>query len=246
MKTYVINLKTSENRRIYMENLLSPYKDILDVCFVEAVDGRILTDKQLSSIWNLKGSYKTYGRFLRKGEIGCALSHKKCYREMLKSREDVALILEDDVVFQCDNVNEIILSTTDFLLHTEQATIVLLSGSYWFTEKVNIDNEYYHLAIVREAMGAMSYMINRKAAEKMVQSDNIFFADDWYNFRKQGIAIYAVNPHIAADAGVFASEILSGEGIIRKNISIPKKVRSYYRAVVRRILGGMGHFEKRI
>lgn len=116
MKTYVINLKTSENRRIYMENLLSPYKDILDVCFVEAVDGRILTDKQLSSIWNLKGSYKTYGRFLRKGEIGCALSHKKCYREMLKSREDVALILEDDVVFQCDNVNEIILSTTDFFV----------------------------------------------------------------------------------------------------------------------------------
>lgn len=246
MKTYVINLKTSENRRIYMENLLSPYKDILDVCFVEAVDGRILTDKQLSSIWNLKGSYKTYGRFLKKGEIGCALSHKKCYREMLKSREDVALILEDDVVFQCDNVNEIILSTTDFLLHTEQAAIVLLSGSYWFTKKVNMDNESYHLAIVREAMGSMSYMINRKAAEKMVQSDDIFVADDWYNFRKQGIDIYAVNPHIAADAGVFASEILSGEGIIRKNISFPKKVSSYYRVVVRRILGGMGHFEKRI
>ena len=52
MKTYVINLKTSTDRKRYMENLLIPYNDFLDVHFVEAVDGRQLSDEQLSKIWN--------------------------------------------------------------------------------------------------------------------------------------------------------------------------------------------------
>lgn len=54
MSTYVINLKTSTDRKQYIEQLVSPYQDFMDVHFVEAVDGRGLSDDQLSEIWNQK------------------------------------------------------------------------------------------------------------------------------------------------------------------------------------------------
>ena len=71
VKVYVINLKASTDRKQYIEQLLSPYQDFMDVHFVEAVDGRGLSDEQLSEVWNQKETYKTYGRYMKGGEIGC-------------------------------------------------------------------------------------------------------------------------------------------------------------------------------
>lgn len=67
VKVYVINLKTSADRKQYIEQLLSPYQGFMNVHFVEAVDGRGLSDEQLSEVWNQKETYKTYGRYM-KGE----------------------------------------------------------------------------------------------------------------------------------------------------------------------------------
>lgn len=246
VKVHVINLKTSTDRKQYIEHLLSPYQDFMDVHFVEAVDGRALSDEQLNEMWNQKETYKTYGRCMKGGEIGCSLSHRKCYEEILKNGDDAALILEDDVVFKENADIRKVVSTVEKLLCTQKPMIVLLSGSYWFFKEKSLPGVGFQLASVFEAMGTMSYMINLAAAKRMTSIDKKYLADDWYHWRDNGIKVYAVRPHIAGDVGMFESEIvMCGLGLVRRNISVMKKAQSYYQAVLRRFLGYIGNFEKR-
>lgn len=246
MKSYVINLKTSIDRRQYMEKLLKPYNDFLDVNFIEAVDGRILSDKELNEIWNQDGTYNEYGRYMKGGEIGVALSQRKCYEEIIKNRDDMALIFEDDVVFK-DGVDlRKVLDTLKIILQTNEPTIILLSGSYWFTKTLKITDTNYKLASVFEAMGAMSYLVNQSAARIMLNMKKVYLADDWYSWKRKGVNVYALHPHIAGDMDLFSSVIASGyEGLRRKNLPLLNKLRAYYRGVIRYFLGMIGKWEPR-
>ena len=100
MNTYIINLKESTERKRYMESLLKPYEDFLNIRFIEAVNGKNFSEEQIKTIWNQTGTFQIYGRFMRNTEIGCALSHRKCCEELLESDEKVALVVEDDLVWQ--------------------------------------------------------------------------------------------------------------------------------------------------
>lgn len=246
MKTYIINLKTSHERKNYMIKLLEPYKSFLDVNFIEAFNGKVLSKEELSHIWNQSETFKTYGRFMKSGEIGCALSHRICYEEICKNNDKMALILEDDISIQNVDVKSLILSVEKVLL-TEVPTVVLLSGDYWFTKKLNVINNNFQLVNVREAMGAISYIVNKNAAEKLKKIKKNFLADDWYNLKKSGIKLYALYPHFV-DAADLGTEISADGyvGTIRDNLPILRKMSSYYRAIIRRILGELGHFEKRV
>lgn len=238
-------MKTSLDRKEYMKKLLSPYEGFLDVCFVEAVDGRNLSKKQLMKIWNQDKAYKTYGRYMKGGEIGCALSHRKCYEEIWNNHDDVALILEDDVSFQDVDMENIIFSVSK-ILKIEKPIIVLLSGDYWYIRKQMVVNGL-QLVTVREAMGAIAYLMNRSAAKIMMSAEKRYLADDWYNLKKKGITLYALYSHVV-DTSALGTTI-SGDGYagtIRKNLSFPRMLHSYWRAIIRQVLGRNGHFEKRI
>ena len=91
MNVYIINLKESTDRKRYMESVLQPYEDFLNIRFIEAVNGKNFSEEQIKNVWNQTGAFQVYGRFMRNTEIGCALSHRKCCEEMLKSGEEIAL-----------------------------------------------------------------------------------------------------------------------------------------------------------
>lgn len=246
MKTYIINLKKSLKRKSYMEELLRSYQDFLDVHFIEAIDGKKMSKEQQSDLWNQKATYKTYGRYMKSGGIGCALSHRKCYEEILKQQDDMALILEDDISFQDVNVKNIIISVQN-VLQTKKPVVLLLSGDYWYTRKKWVLNKDFQLASVHEAMGAIAYIVNRSAAQKMLSLQKRYLADDWYNIKKTGIKLYALFPHFV-DCADLGTEVSNNGyvGTIRNNLSCPVMLHSYYRAVIRQILGRIRHFEKRV
>ena len=244
MKTFVINLKDASERKRYMESVLHPYAHFLDIEFIEAVDGRKFTDEDINKLWDEKATYKTYGRTMGGGEIGCALSHRKCYEALLKTEEEMALIVEDDLMWRTTDIEEVIRKATPFL-QTEQATIVLLSGDYWFTSKQKIKGSPWELARIREAVCTQAYIVNRHAAQRMLAMRHQFLADDWFHIKKQGIKLLGIYPHIADQnrkdfqGGVTATYA----GTIRKNLSFVKRLHSYYRAIVKRMLVYTGHFE---
>lgn len=246
MNVYVINLATAVIRKKYVEECLAPYRDFFNVHFVEAVDGRGLSDEQLSEVWNQKETYKVYGRYMKGGEVGCALSHRKCYEEILKNGDDVALIIEDDMSFLNFDVKSVILNIEKILVNDNPA-ITLLFGDYWYTSKRIVLNETFELVKVHDAIMSTAYLINHKAAKNLLNVPYKYLSDDWYNLKKNGgIALYAVHPHII-DTSSFETEI-SGDGYIgtvRGNLTFFRKICSYYRAIIKRILGRFGYFEKR-
>lgn len=91
MKIFVINLKRSIDRKhTFQKNWEFASKHIE---IFEAVDGKNLSDKQLSKI---APNYQSLN--LTKGEIGCALSHLAIYKKIVDECVPMALILEDDAV----------------------------------------------------------------------------------------------------------------------------------------------------
>ena len=97
-KTILINLNKDTDRLDFMDKQL---KD-LNMPFerLEAVYGKEYMEKD-GSEYSEEFATKRGGRKLSLGEIGCALSHKRCYQKFLNDPEykdtKYLLILEDDV-----------------------------------------------------------------------------------------------------------------------------------------------------
>ena len=96
IQTFIINLERARDRKEHMQQLLENY-NFLDVSFLAAVDGKTLTNNEVSSCFDTKKTYERYGRDLNRGEIGCTLSHINCYRQLLNNTPNFSLILEDDI-----------------------------------------------------------------------------------------------------------------------------------------------------
>jgi len=80
MKLYIINLEQARDRRVYMEAQV----DGLEHEFIEAVDSRTLQREDWPEQMSL-------------GAVGCALSHLKAYRAIVRDGR-TGIVLEDDAI----------------------------------------------------------------------------------------------------------------------------------------------------
>lgn len=223
-----------------MEDLLSRY-DFLKLEFIAAIDGRIMSQEEISSKFDIDEAYRRYGRRLNGGEIGCTLSHFKCYEKIMDSSESVALILEDDISIM-RNLSKLDLSRIDKILSTDEPCILFLSGDYWYWNKGAITNVF-------SAVGSYAYFINKPAAYKISQAisrpSNV--ADDWHAYKRLGIKLRAVYPY-AIDANIIdlPSEINQEYwGYHRNKISIKYFISSCIIGLVKKLLICLGHFESK-
>jgi collagen beta-1,O-galactosyltransferase len=102
---YVINLRRRPDRR---EMMTSSLPSVLPVSFTSdwhgPFDGRRLTTQGLTTSgcelfpWQIDSSNPWWSRPLKYGEIGCALSHLRCWQDIVQTGTSTAIILEDDVV----------------------------------------------------------------------------------------------------------------------------------------------------
>jgi GR25 family glycosyltransferase involved in LPS biosynthesis len=86
---YVINMDRSYERLANMERQIP----VLGKSFqrINAIDGKRLSQEDIQNAVN-----KTYGMFCPPNIIGCFLSHRKAWQQMLDNNDKYALILEDD------------------------------------------------------------------------------------------------------------------------------------------------------
>lgn len=181
MKAYIINLKKSVDRKRYMQEQLEKML-FLSAEFVEAVDARGMTDKDKNDFFNTELFCKRYVKEVRPGEIGCTLSHQKCYRKLVESREKYALILEDDIVIR--HKIDTLVPEIEKLLNTDEPRVILLSGWYWYLGTKTI-KQHYRLARVYDAFLTHAYIINREAASLLIEQRPFITADDWFYIRKR-------------------------------------------------------------
>ena len=220
MKTYAINLKKETQRREYIRNLLEPY-EFIDLEFVEGLDASIANIENLKDIFNIEKCNKHLYRSVTKPEIGCTISHHRCYKKFLRSNEDLCLILEDDIDTPADAFGDII-EKIPSQFNTSSPMIILLSDWYWFTKEKKRITENYEIVNVFNGYLAHAYIINRAAAEILIREKPDCIADEWGQIRKKGILIYAVLPHIIQQ---------KWDGSFKTSIQNQRPVNSSYRLI---------------
>lgn len=241
MKSYTINLLRSKDRRTYVDALLSGQSFFINE-YVEGVDATIMSEEQLQTCFNYKSAFRRYGRDLRKGEVGCTLSHRKCYDLLLQSTCHSVAVFEDDISFS--QLSEQVLKEAEYFINIiERPCILLLSGGYWYKKTKCFMGEY-RLADVYSAYYTHSYLINRKAANILLHHEADYLADDWNLIREQGIKVVAIHPHLIGQKDMGSLIYTENRGIVKKNLDFTQKYRAYKIGVIKKIMKAIGHYEQ--
>lgn len=235
----IINLKRSVKRREAMtrsmQHVKAPWR------FLEAVDGKTLSEKELSSSVTCWSRF-LLGRKLVPNEIGCYLSHLQASKILLESSMDFVIVLEDD----CSVTPEFD-TACDLLSKIDGWDIIRLEKRHdkVFTKSLQIPDEYdFNLKRVDWALyGAVGYAVSREGAEKIVSSSHritwpfdILFTRYWAH----GLRYYALEkPVIIWNEQV--TSIIGQETGGRVNASkytcqyICKRMRMIYDGLMRRL-----------
>ena len=242
IKTYIINLRSSEARRSYMKQLLAPY-NFLQVEFITAIEGRVMSEDDISANFDRHSCMMHNGRELNRGEIGCVLSHRRTYETFLKSDYPYALVLEDDISVIRD-INELRMCEWKSVLDTPEPTVLFLSGDYWYVGNNS------PIVTCYDALGAYAYMINRSAAKLMLSLDRPYYvADDWMVFREWGLNLKAVKPYMIdanLNMDVLSSDVQQLQwGKNREKMSALELVKSIKYSMIKKVLKVLGRFESK-
>lgn len=197
IKTYIINLPQEHERRknILAETVKYP---CLDVEMVKAIYGKILSDNEKDRLFDKNKFRKYYGRTLLPGEIGCTLSHRNCYKLLLESEYEFALILEDDAYIKDDVFSAFFIKSVMEFMNSSDPVVLLLHADF---ESIGSNSSFYgkyDLYAVYSALFTTAYLLNKSAARLFLQKEPPYFwvADDWHLFRKWGAHIYSLFPSV--------------------------------------------------
>lgn len=193
MKTFIVNLKQSADRRERMQTVLKDFPYEWE--FFEAVDGREI--KNVSEVYDEKKALRFHKTPLKAGELGCVLSHLKIYKKMIDEGIDRALILEDDIALEKD-FYPVLATLTNTPMHND---VFMLGHSGYFIRKKlfgkKITDTHCLKQIINSGNGTFGYMIDLPAAKKLYRLNFPvkLTADDWYIF-SNFINIYIVEPSV--------------------------------------------------
>lgn len=179
MPIYIINLKKRSEKKQKMIDELKKHDLYSDkVVFVEAMDGELINPEEFIKNKILNGDYTKY-RKLRRGEIGCYISHLYCWQHMLENKHENAIILEDDITFD-ENFIENFNYIYDIIRNEKWDVLYLGRNCDKYTEFKNAgcnvgtffstDTRQIIFNPKTVGYGMYSYMVNRKSAEYMLKN----------------------------------------------------------------------------
>lgn len=165
--------------------------------FIDAVIGKNLAEYEINKINQSNWVKKRYKRNLALGEIGCSLSHREIYKNMLHNNIEWAIILEDDVFFKFDFFEELNsiykkFNVDDLFILGVQEGLKSQEYILYSNKKIDINNDFYFLKtkfsekyIYRTA----AYMISKSTAKKILDftDENFCCADDWSCFKNNNL-----------------------------------------------------------
>ncbi|KAI6191701.1 Glycosyltransferase 25 family member [Aphelenchoides bicaudatus] len=173
---FVINLKRRPRR---LERMKTNMK-LLGVQFslFEAVDGQALTDEDLKGIRVLPGYLDPYHkRPIKRGEIGCFLSHYKIWEQVVANDWDRVLIFEDDIRFT-ENATKILRHTVEDLMKTQIEWDLIYLGrkkndvnaKEFFVKGENFQYWHRYLSTVTYSYWTLGYALSRQGAKKLLDA----------------------------------------------------------------------------
>ena len=186
---YCINLARAVQRREDMQEKLNTLH--ISCEFVEATDERLgLNEDEMDLLGENKLSH--YKKVFAPGELGCLISHLRCYQKLLASDAPYALILEDDASFSQDFM-PVLKQVLDASEHWNLIQLGYIVGggplpyfgkklfplSFFRNKRLNIPDhllqtkcEYYVGEVTANIFATHCYIINRECCEFMLHNFN--------------------------------------------------------------------------
>jgi glycosyl transferase family 25 len=169
MKTFVISLKSSVQRRAVVNEMLS--NNSINFEFIDAID--ISKDEvDHKSIYSPKKTLKAKGYKLIDAEIGCFCSHRKAWKLCVELDEPI-LIFEDNfelntkldpyIQYASDNID---------VLGIIKFGAIFNKG---FTVIADLSNNSKLVKYTRKPSGASCYVISARVAKKYLRLSNEFY-----------------------------------------------------------------------
>lgn len=187
------------------DSILNQLKNhpIIEAELIEACEGKKLRESDLNKLgYNFfKEKYRSFGTL---PAFGCAVSHISVYDKIISNGDQFALVLEDDVLLGKD-LSQAIPYIKDFLENTTEPIAVLLTPDFIYNLKDEVILQFNKHRIVNFVTGYMTtgYIINNSAARLL--SENLrpikHVADDWNAFKRYGLKVFGIVPHLVSYSG---------------------------------------------
>lgn len=240
MKFFIINLEKDIEKKEKISSLCESLG--LDYEIIQAVYGKELSKEDIEqNVADEKEQLKYLRKPLSLGEIGCALSHKKCLEKMLNDGLDDVVIFEDDAIFD-ERLIEFLKHKDKFPKDLE----LLLLGHYWqiyhddgftiqspYSRRFDLQVENYHIKrLVGRGNGTHGYYINQRGAKRLLSHMyKIFIASDHYTSNEKYINMYAVFSPLVGVELATTSDTNDNYKLVKKS-----KFRKYFKLVKQKII----------
>ncbi len=198
---YIINLKKDIEKKEHMQKLCEKHNLYQE--FINAVDGRLLSEENINEIYSSAKAINTIGRELSRGEIGCALSHISIYKKMVNENISEAIVFEDDIEFN-NNLLKVLHKINNFpdnwnlvLLGHHACPARDIETHYSFWEKKGLDNTYMIARPAEMGCGTYGYILKLEAAKILLHDLKILEKPiDHYTGIDKKLNLYIVSPAV--------------------------------------------------
>ncbi|KAI1729339.1 glycosyltransferase family 25 (LPS biosynthesis protein) domain-containing protein [Ditylenchus destructor] len=169
-KIFLINLKRRPERLRKMTDLAQLLG--IDFTIFEAVDGQLLSEDEIKKLKFLPGYEDPYyKRPMKRGEIGCFLSHYQIWKEIVDNGLERVIVFEDDVRFT-ENATIVLRGTVEDMMKTQKSWDFIYLGRKKMTAP---GDEFYvpghqFLSTVSYSYWTLGYAISLSGAQKLLQS----------------------------------------------------------------------------
>jgi GR25 family glycosyltransferase involved in LPS biosynthesis len=169
-KILYINLDRRNDRKEHIEKQLKKINWSGSVERISAFDGRklvkndlinLLDNDAINEFTDTTDKQFPPGSYMTKGAAGCALSHRKCWENILNNDDKKVLILEDDIYFD-DNFNDKLKS---YLLQVPEYDILYIG---FHESKKSIKYNDILKKPENVVFGLFGYIIDKNIAKKLL------------------------------------------------------------------------------
>lgn len=229
---FVIHLARAEQRRPQVEKLRQMLP--MPVHVVDAVDGQKLTQAEIDAVYGRKLHRPHYPFDLRAGEVGCFLSHRNAWREIVRRNLDAGLIVEDDVEVDAGLLQRIL----DLYAGTFEPSDYLR-----FPQKLNEKGEAVAsaggitiLEPVVPGLGMVLQLVGRDAAAALLAETERFDrpVDTTIQLRRNGLRLLSSRPACVCEISArIGGSVIQKKGKGFAEIISREVRRAIYRAKMR-------------
>tara|TARA_B110000977_G_C11054429_1_gene483549 strand:- start:190 stop:1131 length:942 start_codon:yes stop_codon:yes gene_type:complete len=216
IKIFIISLK-KQGRIDKLKKIMKNLK--LNFIIIKAIDGKkIEKEKTLGKFYDSRKTFLNIGRHLTAPEIGCAASHIKIYKYIVKKNIQQAIIMEDDAIPSkkiVDWLRKNIKADNDQIInfYSYQKGLLNKIPTKAFYNLTNIYSARTHLS------GTAFYQINNFTCKKILKITGgkvISFADWPFNTIKHKINISVTLPFLGFIDDRGKSGLASGRNLVLK------------------------------